>query len=376
MKLMTVAGLAALGALSAGASAQQKTDLTLYGIVGAGVQRVSPRSIDGAAAAGTTQLVSGYTSANRFGLRGSENLGGGTRAVFNLEGGFSIDDGVSSLGGRLFGREASAGLATPVGTVAAGRFAVLSSGTGTYNLYNYSPFGVSWGEAGMKLAAYANARVDNAVVYRSPKRFGFTGSAMYSFRADGTELAGSDANRRFGGAGATFDAGKLSVGLIYETYEAARTETVPDESALTIGASYDFGAAVAYLTWQRHADAPIKGAMVGSGAAARAVIADADLLMVGAKINVPGGALLASWQVRDGKSVTVSGLVYEGDAQVFGLGYQYLLSSRTYLYAAHTLNVGDKSWSDTTEAGRGMATAATRGAYNQRVTTAGLYHRF
>ena len=82
--------VAVLGAMSGAAFAQvAPNNITLYGIVDAGLQnqRVTGTNVDSASVSG---LNSGIQSGNRWGLRGSEDLGGGLRANFNLESGFFI----------------------------------------------------------------------------------------------------------------------------------------------------------------------------------------------------------------------------------------------------------------------------------------------
>src|SRR5690625_8021310 len=84
--------------------AQAETSVTLYGVVdgGIGYQRVKA---DGAKAT-RTGLLGGVQRGNRWGLRGSEDLGDGLRMIFQLESGFDINTGHSQQSGRLFGREA------------------------------------------------------------------------------------------------------------------------------------------------------------------------------------------------------------------------------------------------------------------------------
>src|SRR5699024_1431858 len=61
-------------------------------------------------------------SGNRWGLRGSEDLGNGTSAIFRIESGFDITNGESGQDGRLFGRQAIIGLSNDQwGTVTLGR---------------------------------------------------------------------------------------------------------------------------------------------------------------------------------------------------------------------------------------------------------------
>lgn len=67
------------------------------------------------------ELGSGNLQGDRWGLIGSEDVGGGLKAIFRLEGGFNVDNGMLGQGGAEFGRKAYVGLASPVGTVTLGR---------------------------------------------------------------------------------------------------------------------------------------------------------------------------------------------------------------------------------------------------------------
>ncbi len=96
--------LAVLSAFAGVASAQ--SSVTLYGIIDMNLQRNDPKA---GGAASTTGVNSGHQSGSRWGVRGSEDLGGGLSAVFTLEGGYSGDTGLQGQG-ALFGRQVWAGL--------------------------------------------------------------------------------------------------------------------------------------------------------------------------------------------------------------------------------------------------------------------------
>jgi predicted porin len=114
MKYKTLALSAlALAASSAVFAQSSGPQVTLYGILDANVQ-----VLDGAST--VTRVQSGGLQGSRFGLRGSEDLGGGLKAFFTLESGINVDDG--SYGqGSFWGRQAFVGLGTPYGTVSLGR---------------------------------------------------------------------------------------------------------------------------------------------------------------------------------------------------------------------------------------------------------------
>jgi predicted porin len=169
-KLLT---LAALAATCASAAAQQ---VTVYGIVDVAVERVSNTG------AGVTNWRMPSTTASvpsRWGVRGSEDLGGGLRAVFTLESGFAPGTGALGQGGRAWGRQAFVGLSGAWGTATFGRqytmtfWSMLDAdvvGPLVYGLGSLDPY-------------LPNARVDNSIGYRGTFA-GFTLGATYSLGRD------------------------------------------------------------------------------------------------------------------------------------------------------------------------------------------------
>ena len=133
--------LALIGAFSSAAVAQ--SNVTMYGILDVNYMwQQGPTNVGTTAAPRIQQesvnaINGGHQSGNRWGVRGTEALGGGLNAIFALEAGFNIDSGTSAQGGRLFGRQAYAGLSGGWGAVVAGRLATFSSGTG--DLSNPTP---------------------------------------------------------------------------------------------------------------------------------------------------------------------------------------------------------------------------------------------
>jgi predicted porin len=107
--------------LLAGGTCFAQTGVNLYGIVDAGLRAT------GGLPGSTTAVASGTNQTSRWGIRGREDLGGGFKAVFRLEGGMNADTGTQAKSDRLFDRQAWAGLETPYGQLAVGRQANLIS---------------------------------------------------------------------------------------------------------------------------------------------------------------------------------------------------------------------------------------------------------
>ena len=115
MKLKTT--LAVMLALGAASASAQTANVTLYGAIDAALVY-----IDNVGGKSLTKVDTAGQWAGRWGLRGSEDLGGGLAAIFTLESGFDTDTGALGQGGLLFGRQAFVGLrSSSLGTFTIGR---------------------------------------------------------------------------------------------------------------------------------------------------------------------------------------------------------------------------------------------------------------
>ena len=106
-----------------------QSSFTVYGIVDVGVRAADGLAANNtpAPAGSTTSVGSGIDQTSRWGIKGTESLGGSWRAVFRLEGGINADTGAQAKNDRLFDRLAWAGFESPYGTLAFGRQANLIS---------------------------------------------------------------------------------------------------------------------------------------------------------------------------------------------------------------------------------------------------------
>ena len=103
--------LASLSLFSGVATAQ--SSVILYGVVDLPIEynnHLAPGFNQPGGGSRVGLQTGGGLSGSRWGLRGTEDLGGGTKALFVLESGFGVDDGRSQQGGRLFGRPAYVGM--------------------------------------------------------------------------------------------------------------------------------------------------------------------------------------------------------------------------------------------------------------------------
>lgn len=129
--LITKAALLAIASLAAGAAIAQSS-LTIYGNLDVAYTNVSKKEGDvsgtalPAASFATPSTINGITSSvssvNALGFKGTEDLGGGYKGGFILEGQFQLDTGAQSgQDGRMWGRQAFVSLTTPVGELRLGR---------------------------------------------------------------------------------------------------------------------------------------------------------------------------------------------------------------------------------------------------------------
>jgi predicted porin len=172
-------------ALFSAGTAFAQSSVTLYGIVDTGISYYNHDS-RGGSFIGMPTLTGEVPS--RWGVRGTEDLGGGTRAFFVLESGFQPGTGALNYGGRLFGRQANVGIDSSFGSVTLGRQMNMTM----YALNDADVIGPSIHSMGVLDAYLANARSDNAIGYRGTFR-GLTIGGTYSFGRDAAGPAGPSA---------------------------------------------------------------------------------------------------------------------------------------------------------------------------------------
>lgn len=192
---ITILGLMALATAGAQAQTAPAPSVTLYGLIDTGVEHVTNVGPTGD---GVTRMpgLSGSLP-SRWGLRGNEDLGGGLRAVFNLEAGFSPDSGVSNQGGRLFGRQALVGLSGDWGTVAVGRQYTMLY----WSVLDGDQLGPNNYGLGSLDAYIPNTRMDNSIAYRGTFK-GLTVGAGYSLGRDAVNAGPSPAGTNCAGENA------------------------------------------------------------------------------------------------------------------------------------------------------------------------------
>jgi len=159
--------------------------VTLYGILDTGIEYVSHANSAGASV--VREPINTGTAPSRWGVTGKESLGGDWTAIFTLESGFDVGTGSLKQGGRLFGRQAFAGIDGPYGSLTFGRqYSMLlqelvpfdSIGPNIYGFGSFDPW-------------IPNSRSDSTIAYRKiigNLSAGFT----YSFGRDNSPTGGSN----------------------------------------------------------------------------------------------------------------------------------------------------------------------------------------
>lgn len=242
MKNAVAIGMSTL-CLSGVASAQ--SSVTLYGLIDTSVRYETNANSAGNNSFG---LSEGVLTGSRWGFRGTEDLGGGTRAIFTLESGFSPTNGTSEQGGRLFGREAYIGLDDNTwGTLTLGRQYTLAQDVlSSFDAMSFANLGT----VGYQFGNYTGGRYDNTVRYA--KTFsGATVQGAYTF----SNTPGNFNNGAAKAISATYANGPLYFGAVYQvTYDvsSAYFNAVSAAQASTqqvwgFGGSYTLGPACFYL---------------------------------------------------------------------------------------------------------------------------------
>ncbi|MEM5430470.1 porin [Cupriavidus oxalaticus] len=353
---------AAFAASVAANAACAQSGVSLFGIVDAGIEYNSNSGRDGD---NLFRLSSGNQSGSRWGVRGTEDLGAGLKAVFLLESGFDIDTGNSGQGGRLFGRNAYVGVESPYGSLLLGR-----QQTALRDFNNlYDPAATADRYGILAIAPEFGARADNAVKYVG--KFGaLTGAAFYSFQANGNEVAGSNVFGREYGAYLSYASGPFSLGLAYDDlHTGTPANQAPVLRRYAVAGTYAVGPAKIFAGY-RLAKA-LDGARLPGAQAANA---GANLYWLGVNYKLtPAFSLMGAAYYQDFRQTGA-------DPWQFVVTADYTFTKRTDLYASvsYALN---KDQSNLGVNGYNTGTGATavfnvQPGKNQLGAVMGVRHRF
>ncbi|MBB5406297.1 putative porin [Paraburkholderia sp. HC6.4b] len=382
--------LAALGAFAGIAHAQ--SSVTLYGIVDVGFNMNT-----NAGGSHKYDMSSSVLQGSRFGLRGTEDLGGGLKAIFVLENGFDVTNGKLGQGGLLFGRQAYVGLSSQFGTVTLGRqYDSLVDHVGPLEA------GDQWGGS---IAAHPNDldnfnntyRTNNTVKYSSVDYNGLTFGGTYSIGG----VAGNFTGNQIWSLGAGYNNGPLVLGVGYLN---ARTPAAPGglfnssgtaataNAAVTFpvyagfasantyqvvgaGGAYTFGAATVGLTYSNVRFGNLGKTFASPFAGQTATFNNGEInfkyqltpaLLVGAAYDYTRGAEIAN---------TSRAQYHQG-----AVGVDYFLSKRTDVYLIgvyqHALGETLSATGATVNATASIASITPSANQNQFMARIGIRHKF
>ncbi|AIO24829.1 porin [Burkholderia cepacia] len=376
--------LVALGAFAGAAHAQ--SSVTLYGIIDEGLL-----FNNNAGGKHLYSMASGVMQGSRFGLRGTEDLGGGLKAIFTLENGFDVNSGKLGQGGLMFGRQAYVGLSSQYGTVTLGR-----QYDSVVDFVGPLEAGDQWGgyiaaHPG-DLDNFNNAyRVNNAVKFTSQTYGGFSFGGLYSFGGQ----AGQFSKNQVWSLGAGYNNGPLVLGVgylnartpnqfggMFNNGSASSSVSSPIYGAyannantyqvIGAGGAYTFGAATIGATYS---NTKFKGFSAGPFVNQTATFNNGEInfkyqltpaLILGAAYDYTQGSKI------DGNSAAK---YHQGS-----LGVDYFLSKRTDVYAIGVYqhasgNVLDAN-GDVIKATASINGLAGSSTSNQVAARVGIRHKF
>ncbi|MCB8745689.1 porin [Rhodoferax sp. U2-2l] len=342
--------LIALAVLAASGAAMAQSSVTLYGIADVWVGSVkntnNAASVAAGAGAGSIRqavLESGGVNGSRWGMKGSEDLGGGLKANFDLQAGIKLDDGSgTSTSATAFSRQSWVGLSGGFGSVRLGRTTTpFDDVSGTSN----AVFDSALAPAGyvFKSTGYS-ARQNNMMFYQAPTMGGFSGAISYALGEDKTAATSATDTTSLN---LTYGAGPLALQFGYQVQDVVNAvPTSADAKFTRLGASYDFGVAKAKVTY---GNVDNVGSVNGY---------DAKEYQLG--VDVPlSSALTLSASYASSKDDKATG--FEQKRTGYGIGASYTLSKRTFLYGGY-------------ESDKATNNAAADSKHN--VFAVGMQHRF
>ncbi|MFZ3083658.1 porin [Rhodoferax ferrireducens] len=340
--------LIALAVLAASGAAMAQSSVTLYGIVDAGI------AFEDNGTDSVTRMDTGNLNGSRWGLKGSEDLGGGLKAIFTLEAGFNPDTGAQADSTSFFNRQSFVGVSSGYGTVKFGRqmnpvYATAST---------WDSFGDALAGDSSHLFSYNGSRTNNMVSYNYAAS-GFYGELQYGLG----EVAGNNDIQDEESAGRTaamfvgYKAGPFDVVLTHQNIHNG-TDTTPYDTATKmtlLGGNYDFGMVKLFAAY---------------------AVEETESGILGNKRDQNDAHIGLSAPVGKAGTVMVSyikktdDLKADADAEQFAIGYIHKLSKRTALYTSYAQVSNDSAASY--KAGK----LATPAGNDSKLFNIGVRHSF
>ena len=300
MKKLSILALAACAC-----AAQAQSSVTLYGVADMAIERIKGATSD-------TRMVSGQQQGSRWGMRGTEDLGGGLKAVFQIEAGVNMDTGTLGQGGLAFGRQSYVGLTGNFGAVRLGRqYSPMDDVAGLVGTKRYDVLSV--------VPIIGNGdynRVNSAVTYLSPKVANTTFQVQYNF---GNPRPAGDPSPDFGrqfSVNAIHANGPLTLGVSLMRVIDGNATLGGDQAqnAALLVAGYDFGG----FKLTGYYDQEDKGTET--------------MKVYGLQGAMTFGNTTVSAGMAQAKNVTGLATAARDDAKIFTLQASHNLSKRTAMY--------------------------------------------
>ena len=306
--------LIALAVLAASGASFAQSSVQAYGLLDVFVASVKDAKT-------TTVLGSGGVNTSRWGLKGSEDLGGGLKANFKLEQGFDVSTGAAGTAtvgefpgtaAQAFDRQAYVGLSGGFGEVQLGKsWSAYDDVSGSSDaMWNANALSTMWN--GGKSGNYLDRPI-NGIKYIAPTISGLTGAVSYSLKEGSTTLPSITA------VSLDYAGGPLGAQV---GYQVQSTTGLAEVKFLRLGASYNLGMVTPKVMYGKVDNyGNVNGAQTTEW-------------QIGADVPVSATfALSASYGKSDDNATGGN-----ADRKSFALGGKYDLSKRTFLYGGY-LNV-------------------------------------
>ncbi|SOE36911.1 porin [Delftia acidovorans] len=349
----TVPCLCAAALAGAASLATAQGSVTLYGRIVSGVDYMN-RVAEGPGRSSDQLRHAGQWGATWWGLRGSEDLGGGLSAVFHLESQFSADDGM--VGDSFFSRYAVVGLRSQTyGTLLLGRAMGIPDG----EVWALDPMGLQAMGAGTLQGNRTWGSRPNAISYQSPAWGGLSFRAQLGLNGE----AGRSRAGRQVAASVGYEQGPLVLKAFYEEIRdgnGAFSSLYTASRLYTVGATYRVGGLKLFTGYSQIRSGALTVADADNPAGARRQ----QTYWMGANYQATPALVLVGGAYRANRS--------GGGASLVSLGANYHLSRRTMLYGTvGTLsNGGTASFSVEANSGKPLPGSGQQGLY------AGVVHSF
>lgn len=225
----------ALSGICAASAAHAQGSITLYGIIDTSIE------VSNVGNGTTARMDSGGLLGSRYGLRGTEDIGGGNKINFAFEQGINSNNGAAASSTLAFSRQAWVGVSGAWGEARIGRqnsplYIPLSG--------RFDAFAVATIASALDSFQTIGVRYDNAIYYGTPNFAGLSAQVMVGLRSADTAPQNGIHDIHLA---AEYERGPVNVGAGYQ--KDAATTGPATFRVLFLGGSYGFGPLRVYGVW-------------------------------------------------------------------------------------------------------------------------------